>query len=285
MHQSGSAAHFSRPTILMCAPTHFDVEYEINPWMVGNTHKVSRDRAQEQWTQLYNTIAQLADVRLLESVKGQPDLVFTANAGIVYDDIAIPARFRPAERQGEEPLVRRWFGDNGFKILEVPKGEHLEGAGDALFDRDLPLLWTAYGHRSDLSAHQFVARELGVEIAALELTDERFYHLDTCFCPLDDGYAMYYPAAMTPQSVATIESILPDDKRIVVSDADAQGFACNAVSIDRNVILSPISPELSDRLAAAHFKVHQIELSQFMFGGGSAKCLTLRLDDGIANSI
>ena len=29
----------------------------------------------------------------------------------------------------------------------------------------------------------------------LELVDPRFYHLDTCFCPLAPGVAIYYPGA------------------------------------------------------------------------------------------
>ena len=44
----------SQIRFLMCAPDHYDVDYVINPWMEGNIHKSSRDRAVEQWNKLYD---------------------------------------------------------------------------------------------------------------------------------------------------------------------------------------------------------------------------------------
>jgi N-dimethylarginine dimethylaminohydrolase len=32
-------------------------------------------------------------------------------------------------------------------------------------------------------------------VLPLELVNPRFYHLDTCFCPLAPGEALYYPDA------------------------------------------------------------------------------------------
>jgi len=37
------------------------------------------------------------------------------------------------------------------------------------------------------------------------LMDERFYHLDTCFCPLNGGYLLYYPQAFDSYSNRMIE--------------------------------------------------------------------------------
>ena len=87
--------------ILMCAPDHYDVDYVINPWMEGNIHKSTRDRSVEQWNQLHNAIKERAIVELVEPQKGWPDMVFTANAGLVLGDNAIVSRFYHKERQGE----------------------------------------------------------------------------------------------------------------------------------------------------------------------------------------
>ena len=36
---------------------------------------------------------------------------------------------------------------------------------------------------------------LGVRVIPVELVDPRYYHLDTCFCPLAPGVAIWYPPA------------------------------------------------------------------------------------------
>ena len=60
--------------ILMCAPNHYDVDYVINPWMEGNIHKSSRDRAAEQWEGLYKVLKENAIVDLVEPQQGWPDM-------------------------------------------------------------------------------------------------------------------------------------------------------------------------------------------------------------------
>ena len=92
--------------ILMCAPDHYDVDYVINPWMEGNVHKSSRDRAVSQWKKLHQVLKALAIVELVTPQQGWPDMVFTANAGLILDDQAVLSRFYHPERQGEEPHHR-----------------------------------------------------------------------------------------------------------------------------------------------------------------------------------
>src|SRR5437763_15654880 len=68
---------------LMCPPDYFGVFYEINPWM--HTENVAdRDLAQEQWHHLVANLRRAgATVKMMEPVKSLPDLVFTANAGLI----------------------------------------------------------------------------------------------------------------------------------------------------------------------------------------------------------
>lgn len=70
---------------------------------------------------------------------------------------------------------------------------------------------------------------------------------------------------------------MPNEKRIVVSEADALQFACNAVDLDGRVIMNRASPELQTRLRAVGFKPVLTPLSEFLKAGGTAKCLTLHL--------
>lgn len=271
--------------ILMCAPDHYDVDYVINPWMEGNIHKSTRDRSVEQWNQLYHAIKERAIVELVEPQKGWPDMVFTANAGLVLGDNAIVSRFYHKERQGEEPYFKEWFAANGFNVYELPKDLPFEGAGDALFDREGRWLWAGYGFRSELDSHPYIAQWLDTEVLSLRLIDERFYHLDTCFCPLTGGYLLYYPPAFDAYSNRLIELRIPQDKRIVVEEPDAVKFACNAVNINHTIIMNQISDSLKQRLNEVGFEVVQTPLSEFLKAGGAAKCLTLRVNEPVLEEV
>ena len=266
---------------LMCEPQYFDVNYVINPWMTDNVHRVGRAQAQEQWNTLNSLIQDSAEVELIEPKPGLPDMPFTANAGLVVGDRAVLSNFRHPERQIEEPHFEHWFRSHGFAVHRLPRGLNFEGAGDALLDRHRGLIWTGYGHRSDRAAGPHLQDLLGLDVITLQLTDERFYHLDTCFCPLTGGYIMYYPAAFSAVSQARIAEIVAPDRRISVPEADALNFACNAVNIGNQIILNRASAELVGVLAEAGFRTVQSPLSEFLRAGGASKCLVLRLEDGI----
>jgi lysine-ketoglutarate reductase/saccharopine dehydrogenase-like protein (TIGR00300 family) len=266
---------------LMCAPEHYDVDYVINPWMEGNVHKSSRDRAQTQWQQLYELIRSYAEVDLLSPEKGWPDLVFTANAGLVLGNGVVLSRFLHPERQGEEPFFKAWFLEQGYVVHELPKDLPFEGAGDALMDREGRWLWAGYGFRSELDSHAYLAKWLDIEVLSLRLMDERFYHLDTCFCPLTGGYLLYYPPAFDAYSNRLIEMRVAPEKRIAVDEVDAANFVCNAVNIEQLVIHNRSSEKLKQQLAAKGFQVIETSLTEFMKAGGAAKCLTLRVTEPI----
>jgi N-dimethylarginine dimethylaminohydrolase len=264
---------------LMCKPEHFDVSYVINPWMQGNIAQTSRDRATSQWRDLLSAIMSRARVELVDPQPGLPDMVFTANAGFVLDDVAVVSRFRHPERQGEEPHFEQWFRSRRFSVLTMPADMPFEGAGDALIDRGSPRVWAAWGHRSARASHDLLRKYLGVEVASVRLVDPRFYHLDTCFCPLDGGYVMYYPPAFDAESNRVIERLVPAALRIAIDETDALYFACNAVSIGSTVIVNKATPKLRQHLAACGFELMETELSEFLKSGGAAKCLTLRLNE------
>jgi N-dimethylarginine dimethylaminohydrolase len=264
---------------LMCPPEYFTVAYTINPWMHGNLRRIDNAVARQQWRSLYDAISDLATVRLVLPQPGSPDMVFTANAGLVKGRRFLASRFRYPERQFEEPYFTDWFMDRGYDVSLMPREVPFEGAGDALFDRGDGLLWMAYGHRSISAAREVIQERIGIEAKTLRLTDTRFYHLDTCFCPLEGGYLLYYPPAFDEPSRAAIEKRVPRARRIAIGEEDALAFACNAVNIDDTVIVNRATPAFVKALAAKGFEVVQTPLSEFMKAGGSAKCLTLRLDE------
>ncbi|HEY9763576.1 MAG TPA: TIGR00300 family protein [Trichocoleus sp.] len=270
---------------LMCSPHHYEVDYVINPWMEGNIHRSSRETAQEQWQGLYQTISNHANVELIKPQQGWPDMVFTANAGLILGDQVVLSRFLHKERQGEEPYFKEWFEEQGYTVHELPKDLPFEGAGDALLDREGRWLWAGYGFRTELDSHTLVSQWLDIEVLSLRLMDERFYHLDTCFCPLAEGYLLYYPPAFDAYSNRLIEMRVPDHKRIAIDEPDAVNFACNAVNVDHIVIMNQASSSLKQRLADVGFQVLETPLTEFLKAGGAAKCLTLRINEPVRHEL
>jgi N-dimethylarginine dimethylaminohydrolase len=264
---------------LMCSPDHFTVAYVINPWMEGNVDDTVSCVAMQQWSKLHAILRQFTEVALLPPVAGLPDLVFTANGAVLRDRTAVLSSFLHPERQAEEPTFHAWFTQDGFQVHQLPRAIPFEGAGDALFDRALPLLWFGHGVRSSRNALPYLEALLDTHVQPLELARSHFYHLDTCFCPLEGGFLLYYPAAFGSNSVQAIEAHVPDNQRLAVSEQDAFDFACNAINIGQHVILNRASAHLREWLGEKGFTVHETPTTEFLKAGGSAKCLSLSLNE------
>jgi N-dimethylarginine dimethylaminohydrolase len=261
----------------MCAPEYFGVRYAINPWMEDQIGQVDSAVALRQWTEFYRTLQGQAEVHLIDTHSHVPDLVFTANAGLMIDGQFIPSQFKHEERRREEPLFREWFESHSGQITQLPKNIYFEGAGDALVQPGRKLLWAGYGFRTDREAHQFLAEQLEMEVISLHLINPSFYHLDTCFCPLLDDQAMYYPAAFDAASLKSIEAHIRPENRIIVAEEDALHFACNTVLVGRTLFLNHAGPDLIQLLEEKGYTTVIQPVSEFLKAGGANKCLTLPL--------
>ncbi len=269
-----------RGQVLMCPPTHFGVQYVINPWMEGHVGRADREVAAAQWQRLHAVVSQLADVQVMPSSEHLPDMCFTANAGLVAGDRFIASSLRAYQRQPETPLFVNWFAAAGYEIVALPANTLFEGEGDALFqtqDGRPPLLWAGYGVRSALESHRSISELLGIEVVSLRLVDQRFYHLDTCFAPLSDGRVMYYPAAFDELSLRQIRQRIVPGCRLEISKADAMRFACNALVIKQTIITNYASKSLKQRLEDWGYEVITSPVDEFLLAGGAVKCLSLIL--------
>jgi N-dimethylarginine dimethylaminohydrolase len=137
-------------------------------------------------------------------------------------------------------------------------------------------LYAGYLIRSDAPAMQWLARRMGCRVIPLQLADNYYYHLDTCFCPLGATEVIYHPAAFDDYGRKALEAHVPE--LIAVDPQEAARFCCNAVVLGRNVVLNSGCPRLEDELRRRGYVPHSTELDEFIKAGGSAKCLTLRLD-------
>src|SRR4051812_3656858 len=258
----------------MCPPEHFGVLYEINTWMRKEV-AVDRDLAREQWDALAATLtAAGAEIEILPPHEDVPDLVFTANAGIVNGGQFIPSRFRHPERQAETPFDIEWFSSRGWNIDELPIGVSHEGAGDALPFGGV--LVSGYRFRSDAAAHAYLSRLTGAAVRSVELVDERLYHLDITFCPLDERRAMVAPMAWDRYGCTVMEALVPEP--LVLEDDEALQFSANSVVVGQTVVMPACSARVGRQLEAWGFDVVVSPMSEFLKAGGGCRCLTLALD-------
>lgn len=264
--------------ILMCEPKFYGVEYTINPWMNNNINNVDKSLAQEQWESLYNKISEVADVELLPPAPYLPDMVFTANAGAFFNDTFFVSNFKYDERKPEEALFQQWAESKSFDVKKPMY--YFEGAGDLLYSEIGKVHFMGFSKRTQVDAMQDLLLGATQLIYPLELVTDEFYHLDTCFCPLNKGVVMMYRKAIDVGSWSYID-FLYEGRVINVSKEDALLFACNAVNIGDEVILpSGISKDLRSKLEWYGYTVHEINLSEFIKAGGAAKCLTLKISLG-----
>ncbi len=275
---------------LVSPPDYFTVAYEINPYMhlqVIPDHELAMEEHQTMVSLLRRAGA---SVERLEPVDGLPDLVFTANAGLV--DRAggasrfIPSRFRHPERQAETPYDIAWFSARGFDIDHLPPEEPFEGAGDALpFEPEgasSPVLLCGYRTRSSITAHRALSDLLGLPVRSLELVDDRYYHLDLVFCPLDGRRAIVAPQGLDRYGCRVIEELVPEP--IWLEDDEAASFSANAVVVGTTVLIPSCSPRLGRLLERAGLEVVPCPVGEFQKAGGGVRCLTLALDMELAGS-
>jgi N-dimethylarginine dimethylaminohydrolase len=259
---------------LMCPPEHFGVLYEINPWMHREV-KVDADRAREQWDGLVATLRTAgAEVEVLDPKPELPDLVFTANAGVVNGRQFVPSRFRHPQRQPEVPHDVAWFEAREYAIDELPEGVNHEGAGDAL--PFAGVLLSGYRFRSDAASHAYLSRLTGAAVRSVELADERLYHLDLTFCPLDARRAIVAPDGWDRYGCRVVEALVPE--RLVLDREQALAFCANSVVVGTTVVMPSCAPTVGRQLEAWGFDVVVCAVDEFLKAGGACRCLTLALD-------
>ena len=258
---------------LLCKPTFYGVKYEINPWM-DIEKSPSWTKARRQWNKLKTVISRCkAKIHYLNPSPTQPDMVFTANSGVLKNNIFVSSNFKHKERQGEKEHFKRWFKDSGYQVYEIHPEINFEGAGDALFEGET--LFAGYGIRTDKEAYSTIYKSLEIEnLVYCQLINDYFYHLDTCFCPLGNGHAIVYPKAF---SSISLERMSKEIELHEVPEKDAKKFACNAVVIGNQVIISSGCNKTRKILEDLGMIVFDVDMDQFILAGGACKCLTIKI--------
>lgn len=262
----------SMKKVLLCPPTYYNIEYEINPWMhVEN--KVNKEKVLQEYEELKKTYESLGlEVLEIEPVKGLPDMVYAANIGFPLGDKFVVSNFRYPQRQEESKYAKKFFENLGFKIIELPQNIYFEGQGDLLTSGGKYFM--GWGKRSSEEAVEILNKELGINCMDFELKDPYFYHLDMSLGSLDSKTAVINPRSFTEEGLLKLKNEFPNI--IETSEEDNKFMACNLVAVNKTVVIAKgISDELKSEIEKFGFKIVEIPMNEFRKGGGSIKCLTL----------
>ncbi|MGL4305913.1 MAG: dimethylargininase [Mycobacteriaceae bacterium] len=256
----------------MTCPSHFTVAYTINPWMDPNS-SVNANLAVTQWENLRNIYLNLGHtVDLVPPVPGLPDMVYTANGGIIINGRTMGVQFTHPERAQEAPAYLQWMESIGLGPVHSPT--HInEGEGDFLVISNRILAGT--GFRTEPDAHHEVSAFFDMPVVTLELVDPHYYHLDTALTVLDDNNIAYYPDAFSFASQEKLRELYPD--ALIANTEDAQVLGLNAVSDGYNVILSSGAINLISTLKNEGYNPIPVDFSELLKGGGGVKCCTLEI--------
>lgn len=263
-------------TYLMCPPDHYGVMYEINPWM-NKTNQPDPDLAREQWCNLVSNLKEAgATVDILHPVTSLPDMVFTADIGIIDRKRFVMSSFRYPQRRPETLQGANWFRSRNYEVVELSLGSMASWeSSDISPFRDF--LLAGYGFRTTLSAHKALAQMLHCRVVSIKLVDPRFYHLDTSFCPLDDRKAIFVPAAWSRRNCELIEELIPEPLALELDEALT--FCANSLVVGKTVIMPSCPLRVGRILESWGFTICISAVSEFLKAGGAVHCLALALHD------
>ncbi len=255
--------------VLLCPPDYFQIRYQINPWMRMD-RPINKPQAKAQWVKLISLFQNLGiKVETISPKVNLPDMVFTADQGLVKDNLVVLACFRHQQRRPETKVYQNWFKKRGFQTLRLPKGFYFEG-GDALRAGNKIII--GHGFRTNPQSLPIIAKLLKTPIIGLELINPRFYHLDTCLFILNPKTAFYYPKAFASASRKKLNRLFPN--LINLPQKEAQFLAANSLNTDHQVIIQKKTPIFARKLAQLGYRVHQIDIDEFTKAGGGIHCLT-----------
>lgn len=257
---------------MLCPPTFFDVEYEINPWM----HKEDRPdkknamAAYEELKALYKKFG--CEIYEIEPIKGLPDMVYTANVGNVKNSTFLKANFKYDQRKKEAEYAEDFLASTfDFDAISLPEETFFEGQGDLLSDGERNFF--GWGKRSMAQAKPYIEDFLNGGVIDFELVNPYYYHLDTCFAPISPSLVVINPKSFTADGIKKIHSCF--ENVIEASEEDNKHLACNLVHIGKEIVIGKgITSQLKEKLGKFGYTTNEVDMSEYNKGGGSVKCCT-----------
>lgn len=259
----------------MCPPNYFRIDYEINPWMHKENNVVSQS-AFSQFNSLVEAYKKInIPISMIDADPELPDMVYSANYGFVQDNIFIASNFRYEQRRAESTLASKYFAKRNFEIARINPSIYYEGEGDHL--KIGGVHYMGYGKRTSIKAAKELSSILNEEIIPLELVNPYFYHLDTALGPLNENTIIVNKNSFSPEGLSILNERFTDI--IYTNEEDNRVMAPNLLAWGKDVVMAEgISSDLEEAVTERGFTVHKVLMTEFLKGGGSIKCLSLRIN-------
>jgi N-dimethylarginine dimethylaminohydrolase len=261
--------------------------------MKNQEGRINKTLANEQWLALKQTYELLVkkgilrEVLVIEGAPGCEDMVFAANQSFPWvtpagQYMVVMSKMYHESRRREVPFFESYYQNLGYEILYLKHTSFFEGMGDTIVHPGKRLLYGGYGHRSTLNAYGELSQLLQVPVITLELPDNRFYHLDTCFVPLDHETVMLCKEAFTEKGLESLRKIFKNIIEIPVEEAE-NNFSLNAHVLSgkhsetKTAIIQKGSPLTISAIKKHGFDVVEVDTSEFMKSGGSVFCMKMMI--------
>ncbi len=276
--------------VLLCTPDYFDIVDVKNVHMQGHVGGLNKPLAIRQWQDLKSVYISwkekdiLKDVVEIQGVEGLEDMVFTANQSFPWlvqgKKVVIMSKMRHASREREVPYFRVFYQNLGYELLELNTNTHFEGMGDLIPHYGKNLLYGGYGHRTDETSYREISNLLHAPIILLRLEDPRFYHLDTCFIPVDEDTLLLTPTAFRQDDLKQLSRLFKNIIEIPDEEA-SRFFALNAHLVNdkksgqKTAVLQKGTTVMKNQLTNLGFEISEIDTSEYIKSGGSVFCMKM----------
>ena len=277
-------------SVLMCTPDYFEVVDIKNPYMKENLNNTNKEKARQQWNSLKNVYLTLVAQNVLQQclqlkgTEGCEDMVFAANQSFPWlsDDgkkLVVLSKMRHPSRLKEVKYFEEFYKKNGYQTLELKNTKLFEGMGDTIPHPGKKLLYGGFGHRTEAKAYDEITQLLDVNIITLELINEKYYHLDTCFLPLGENTVLVCKSAFSKEAFSLIEKMFKNV--IVAPENETEQFALNAhvIVADKRkyAIIQKGLSATNAILQSEGFQVVETDTSEYMKSGGSVFCMKMMI--------
>lgn len=235
-------------------------------------------RLAQQWSNLRNACASAgADVVVVPvDLDARGEQNFVSKAGLMIRGKLLASVSKNDSTVGQHSFVKAWLKSRGITVNDhsesIDRDKYrFDGAADALYDSKLNILWYGIGFHSSAefqdTIDEFIPGKF-IEVIHLKLVDPLYQNLDTCFCPLQNGWLLWYPDAFAEDCQEFVR-ITYRGRTIDVDSHEAfQTLACSALPVGDFVITPTINERIANALIECGMTPIQVDTSLIANKGG-----------------
>jgi N-dimethylarginine dimethylaminohydrolase len=212
-----------------------------------------------------------------------PDFVYTANTGILLPRLPIKLVLlanMANERFRETPFVKKDLERMGFETVAFPGPEYWEGEGECCFFHDGHVMVLGYGYRATAATVpkmqrvlDTIYRRFGVApplVVGVRLASPSFYHLDIALCRISETQCLVQKGSL--RNMKKLRQYLD-----VVEMESNDPLCLNLIVLKDRVVTHTLNAKDRKFLKKIYGNVVEMDVSEFEKGGGSVRCMVLRL--------